>query len=75
MSGRNGIVQHYIVNVTELNTGTTSSHVASRTNFTLFSLHPHYTYSVTVSAVTIAAGPPSDPIVITTDSEGKLSFI
>jgi len=75
MSGRNGIIQHYLVNVTELNTGITSSYTASRTNFTLFSLHPYYSYSITVSAVTIATGPPSSPIVVTTDSESKLPYL
>ena len=62
---------HYLVNVTELNTGNVYGHVSGGTNFTIFSLHPYYNYSITVTAVTVSPGPVTDPIVITTDQDGE----
>ena len=54
-----------------MDTGFLYGHVSLGTNFTLFSLHPYYSYSTTVTAVTVAPGPPSSPIVITTDQDGE----
>ena len=65
------MIQHYLVNVTEMDTGNTYGHVALTTNFTLFSLHPYYTYSIVVSAVTVATGPATSPILIITDQDRK----
>ena len=65
------MIQHYLVNVTEVDTGNTFGHVALTTNFTLLSLHPYYTYSIVVSAVTVATGPATSPIAITTDQDGN----
>ena len=69
------MIQHYLVNVTEINTGNMFGHVALNTNFSLFSLHPYYTYSIVVSAVTISTGPATSPITITTDQDGKFILI
>lgn len=38
---------------------------------TLFSLHPFYSYEISIAAVTIAPGPSSIPIVVRTDPNGK----
>ena len=35
-------------------------------------LHPYYTYSFVISAVTIGPGPPSSVYNVTTDEEGDL---
>jgi hypothetical protein len=71
-SDRNGVIQHYLVNVTEVDTGNVYGHVSSRTNFTLFSLHPYYSYSITVTAVTVAPGPPTAEIFVRTEQDGKI---
>ncbi len=57
--------------MTETNTGRVSTHVSSTTNFTLYSLHPYYSYAITIAAVTVATGTHSIQINITTESEGK----
>ena len=71
VSERNGVIQHYLVNVTETDTGKRYGLVSLRTNFTLFGLHPYYTYSITVTAVTVAPGPPTSPVLILTNEDGK----
>lgn len=54
-----------------MDTGNTYGHVSLITNFTLFGLHPYYTYSIVVTAVTVAPGPPTSPVVILTNEDGK----
>ena len=71
LSEQNGIIQHYLVNVTEIDTGNVYGHVSLSTNFTLFSLHPYYVYTIIVTAVTVAPGPPTGPITITTNEDGE----
>ena len=46
-------------------------HISLRTDFILYGLHPHYSYSITIAAVTVSPGPPTSPLVITTDEDGK----
>lgn len=74
VSERNGMIQHFLINVTEMDTGNMYNHVSSRTNLTLFTLHPYYSYSVTVTAVTVNPGPPTTPVVIRTDQDSKISL-
>ncbi len=68
---QNGMIQSYIINVTEVETGTTRRHTSFTTTATLFSLHPYYRYEIQVSAVTVAAGPYSELIVVQTNADGK----
>ena len=68
---QNGIITLYNINVTvsptnggfTLNTSTTSLNVTG--------LHPHYTYTFAVTAVTIRPGPYSEPQAITTPEDCK----
>ena len=72
---RNGAIRHYIVNVTERETGSEFSTVATQMMITLSSLHPYYTYVCTVYAVTIGAGPAAEPVSVTTFEDSKCSFV
>ena len=72
---QNGIITLYNINVTvsptnggfTLNTSTTSLNVTG--------LHPHYTYTFAVTAVTIRPGPYSEPQAITTPEDCKFLFL
>ena len=66
------MIRHYIVNVTELETGNSFLHTSADTEITIFSLHPFYNYAFTVVAVTVAEGPPSLPIFVQTLPDGEL---
>ena len=68
---QNGMIRNYTVNVTEIETGMETVHFSLTTEITLFSLHPFYTYEITIAAVTVAQGPLSSPITVQTDSDGK----
>lgn len=68
----NGMIRHYVVLVHEVNTGANFSHQAlSHTSFSIGDLHPFYVYQFRVAAVTVEAGPPSLPHVVTTLEDGK----
>ena len=68
---QNGLIRHYLINITELDTGNYFSYSTTTTEFTVEFLHPYYLYSCSVAAVTISAGPYSEPITILTDIDGK----
>ena len=67
----NGIIRHYVVNVTEENTGRMFQMISTTTHIMLTFLHPYYNYILVVSAVTIEEGPYSVPITIITAQDGK----
>ena len=72
LSGQNGIIQYYIINVTEQAT-MRQFNIESITNyFTLVDLHPYYLHIISVSAVTVGQGPFSDEVEIQTLEDGML---
>ena len=71
----NGAIRHYIVNVTEHETGSKFGTVTTQMGITFSSLHPYYTYVCTVYAVTIGAGPGAVPVNVTTMEDSKYPTI
>jgi len=69
---QNGIVRYYIVNVTEIPTGSIFQFTTNATGLSVPLLHPAYVYSIAVSAVTIYLGPFSTNIKLRTFEEGKI---
>lgn len=67
---RNGVIRHYVLALTELDTGFMFNHSTAGSNFTFLSLHPSYTYQVEIAAVTIDNGPFSDPVTLQTLEDG-----
>ena len=53
----NGIIREYLVNITEVETGTAYQLSTFETTIIISSLHPYYNYQCSVSAVTIGPGP------------------
>ena len=70
-SGQNGIIEHYIVSVTEAETMRQFVLTAVTTSITAVDLHPYYTYSFAVSAVTIAEGPYTQTLSLQTQQDGE----
>ena len=64
MDQQNGIIRHYNILITELETGSVFGYTSININHTITLLHPDYHYQIEVSAVTIGAGPTSAPIVL-----------
>ena len=70
----NGIIRHYIINVSEV--GTSNFYLynssANITNITIDSLHPNYTYVVYIAAVTVDIGPFAEGDSVQTEQDGEL---
>lgn len=72
---RNGIVTHYILSVTELETDDHQSFDSTTTHFLVEDLHPGYMYKCRVAAsTTVGKGPQSDAYQVTTLEEGKFAL-
>ena len=68
---QNGIIQYYLVNVTEIETGTLTAYNITSAWLFLTGLHPHYNYLFVFAAATIGLGPTGSSITITTTEDGK----
>lgn len=54
---RNGLIQRYVVSITELETGTTQLYNSTQGSIVIGGRHPFYRYSYIVAAETIGRGP------------------
>ena len=69
----NGIIQNYVLIVNEQQTGMTSQYTPVDSHITIFSLHPYYTYVITVAAVTVVGTGPTNVLTIEMPEDGKES--
>jgi len=68
----NGVIDYYVIDLVENNTGTNFSYRAhSQAFYAVGYLHPFYTYSIYISAVTVEVGPPSLELVLSTLQDSK----
>ena len=75
LEDQNGLIRYYLINVTETDTGSQFQYTSTTIDITLTDLRPYYTYSISVSAFTVSAGPWSDPIIVITAQDGKRNII
>ena len=71
---RNGVIQQYIIEVLEVNSGRILTTTSNTTDITVGNLHPFYSYTCRVAAETIQVGPYSPPITVQLDEDGMLSI-
>ena len=71
---QNGIVTYYTVILLEEETGVEYEHTSFSTSLSVHSMHPAYTYQCRVAAHTVAQGPFSQPINVTTNEDCKLEL-
>ena len=71
---QNGIINHYLVNITATHphVGGSFQQTCTRVSCNITHLHPYQTYQFAVSAVTIGPGPYSGIYTVTTLEAGKL---
>lgn len=70
---RNGVIRHYIVDVTVTDTGERLQYTPNSTSLDLNQLHPYYMYRFVIRAVTIGPGPSSEALTVQTLEEGMCS--
>ena len=54
---QNGIIRHYTVKLEETETGIVTDYTSEEMSLSIEGLHPYYTYTCAVAAVTVASGP------------------
>ena len=67
---QNGVVRHYVVIVTDLQSSERRQFSVLTNEITVPSLHPYYDYACSVAAVTVDCGPYSSPVVVKTLQDG-----
>ncbi len=70
----NGVIQFYSVNFFITETHESFEFKTNKTQFIKTDAHPFYTYSVNVSAVTVAYGPYTPVINVITPQDGRYLF-
>lgn len=71
---QNGVIRHYLIQVLESETGLSYTYqTTAHTVFIVGDLHPYYTYTFSVQAVTVAAGPLSTSRSLRTLEDGKFN--
>ena len=73
-ASQNGIIRTYIINVAVQQSKENIHLMSNSTQINLELLHPYYTYSFVISAVTIGPGPPSSAYNVITDEEGNYNL-
>ena len=73
---QNGVIRHYIIEAYENVTGNTLSYQtpSHQTSFIVSNLHPYYTYTVRIQAVTVGVGPLSSPLTVFTMEDSKRMY-
>ena len=71
---QNGVIEHYTINITEINTGIQTQLISSVPQVNVTSLHPFYNYDCAVSAFTVKAGPYTEIITAVTLEASKRTY-
>ena len=68
---QNGLILHYVVVVVAAQTRSTITLNVSSNSTSIPDLHPSYSYSIEVAAVTVSVGPFSRSVSFTTPDDGE----
>ena len=71
LADQNGVIRSYIINISVAETGSSFQQTSETTALYISNLHPFYTYTMTVAAVTIGPGPYGLALSIQTPENGK----
>lgn len=68
---RNGVIQQYIIQIEEINTGRMLTATSNTTEITVKDLHPFYSYSCRIAAETVEVGPYTSAITVQLNEDGR----
>ena len=68
---QNGVIQEYLINISVVETGDEFQYRSTNTTLIVEDLHPHYIYSLVISAVTISPGPYSEVYTVQMPEDGR----
>ena len=70
LADQNGVIRSYYINISVAETGSVSQLTSETTTLNISNLHPYYTYTITVAAVTIGPGPYGVAVTIRMPGDG-----
>ena len=68
---QNGIIRNYTLSLSVVDTGGAEQFTSNQTYLIIEGLHPFYTYSIIIAAVTIGPGPLSEMLSFQMPQAGK----
>ena len=73
---QNGVIRYYTIEAYENDTGNTLTYqtLSDQTSFAMGNLHPYYTYSIRIQAVTVGSGPLSLALTVNTLQDSECSL-
>lgn len=74
LADRNGMIRSYHINISVTETGSKFQLTSETNALDISSLHPYYTYNITVAAVTIGPGPYSGILNIRMPEDGTDNY-
>lgn len=75
LAEQNGVIRSYILNISITEIGSSQVLMSDQPQLMLENLHPFYTYSFLIAAVTISPGPYSEILTIQMPQAGELDKI
>ena len=74
LAHQNGIIRGYVLTVFSIEGGTSQQLNSNESHLVIYNLHPFYTYSFHIAAVTVGPGPFSEIFSIQMPPTGKLAI-
>ena len=74
LADQNGVIRSYHINISVAETGSVLQLTSQTTALNISGLHPYYTYTITVAAVTIGPGPYGVAVIIRMPEDGMDNF-
>ena len=68
---QNGLIREYEIMIEEIETGIIYNDTSLNLYIQIDYIHPHYTYNISISAVTISSGPYTTAVTIQTPQDSK----
>ena len=68
---QNGVIQEFFINISVAETGDEFQQQLTNTTLIAEDFHPHYTYSLVISTVTVGPGPYSEVYTVQMPEDGR----
>jgi len=75
LADQNGVIHSFLINIIVTETGSFFQLHSEMNTLNILTLHPYYTYILTVAAVTIGPGPYGEAVTIHMPEDGMGSYL
>ena len=75
LADQNGVIRSYLINISVAETGSVFQLTSVTNGLNISTLHPFYTYTITVAAVTVGPGPYGAVLTIQLPEDGMVVIV